>query len=130
MLNLIEPRSLRSVWPIVRHGLDVVVQKNRVDWIPEDVYHALKSGTAALHFSGEGSFLVTCLNVNDYTDNRELHIWIAYSADESRNVIDEGLELLKAMAKNAGATRITFDSPRKGWERRYTMITATYEVSL
>ncbi len=129
MLNLVHPSQLRKVWPIIRCGLEDVARKNEVDWIPEDVYHSVKSGVAAVHLAESGSFLVTCLNRNQYTNDPELHIWIARNVGGS-DVITEGLELLRAMATNAGARRITFDSPRNGWERRYNRITAVYEVPL
>lgn len=129
MLRLIHPSELHSVWPIVRDGLSEVANRNHVDWIQEDVYHAIKSGGSALHLSEDGSFLVTCLNQNVYTGNRELHIWVARSCGNG-DIIDEGLELLRSMARNSGAVKITFDSPRKGWERRYNLITAVYEVPL
>lgn len=56
-----------------------------------------------------------------------LHIWLAYNA-EGQDVYAEGMELIQATAQRMGAHKITFGSPRKGWAKRFTAITTTYEI--
>lgn len=98
------------------------------DWIPEDVYHAIKAGTAACHLSGDG-LLITTLTRAEFSGTRALHVWIVHNTG-GPDVIDANLPLLRAMAHRAGATKITFGSPRIGWAKRFPLVSATYEVPL
>ena len=45
-------------------------------------------------------------------------------------MIDAGVDLLRAAAARGGFTRITFGSSRKGWAKRFPLISATYEITL
>lgn len=47
-----------------------------------------------------------------------------------QDAFTEGLDLIRQMARKAGATRITFGSPRMGWAKKFKLVSATYEVSL
>lgn len=101
------------------------------DWIKEDVYHAIKSGSAACHVamsdSGYAGLMVSCLSTAEFSGRRALHVWIAHNAGDAC-VIEAGLDLLRQTARSAQIDRITFASPRKGWAKRYPLLTATYEV--
>jgi hypothetical protein len=100
------------------------------DWIAEDVYHAIKSGVAACHVAqtegGYAGCLITTLRHAEFSHTPALHVWIAHST--GGDVFEQGLPMLKQMAQHAGAARITFGSPRKGWAKRYPLVTAIYEV--
>lgn len=123
--QLIPPARLRDVWDTVKAGL---AQMPADDWIPEDVYHEIRSGRAALHMFGEG-FLVLQQARTDYTHLPVLHVWLAYKADgEDRR--DQVESLIRATAAKMGAHKITLGSPRKGWAKRYPLLTATYEIPL
>ncbi|MFD0738231.1 hypothetical protein ACFQZQ_02865 [Lysobacter koreensis] len=127
-LLLTHPDSLRSVWTDVRAGLE---QMPAEDWIAEDVYHAIKTGDAALHIAvgdaGFAGFLIMLKRQTEFTKQPTLHIWLAYNHGGA-DVIAAGESLIKQTAANIGATKITFGSPRLGWAKRYPLVTATYEI--
>ena len=50
--------SLHACWPVVRKGLERILAKSKVGWIPEDVYAALRNGKAMLVFGREGPHVV------------------------------------------------------------------------
>lgn len=97
------------------------------------MYHAIKAGHAACHYalneSGFAGLLVTTKAISEFSRTPSIHVWIAHNASDA-DVIEGGLALLRDMAQQAGATRITFASPRVGWAKRHKLISATYEVSL
>lgn len=86
-----------------------------------------------MHFAHQdGKFLgllVTTMQVDEYSGDKALHVWIAHNRGE-QDVIEAGLEMLKAMAAAAGAKCITFGSPRKGWLKRHKILMVTYEIEL
>jgi hypothetical protein len=65
----------------------------------------------------------------EFSGQQSLHVWIAHNAGDA-DVLEAGISLLRQMANHAGAARITFGSPRKGWAKKFPMIHATYEVPL
>lgn len=129
-LVVIAPAQLRAVWNQIRAGLDSMPAE---DWIAEDVYHAIKSGGAALYVAYEGAeyagFMVVQLRNAEFSGTPFLHVWLAYNQG-SADVIWGGETFLRHLAAQSNATRISFGSPRKGWAKRYPLISATYEVSL
>lgn len=128
--QLIPPAALRAVWPEVKQGLATMPPD---DWIAEDVYHAIRSGESALYVfteAGEFSgFVVLRRLVAEFSGQVSCHVWLAYSkSDRDAYLAAEGV--IKATAKQMGASRITFSSPRTGWAKRYPLLSATYEIPL
>jgi DNA-binding transcriptional LysR family regulator len=117
MLRVIDPKHLSAEWERVRAGLVEVKKATTDDWLPEDVYMALRQGHAVLYI-GEGAaheylgFLVLRL-VPTHHDKR-LEIWCAYSAT-STPLMRRFLPHIKAVARNAGAGLISFTSAREEW---------------
>lgn len=130
---LITPDKLRQAWPTVRASLDEVQSKSPEDWIAEDVYHAVKSGAAALHLAMEGGelagVLITTVTLAEFSGRRFLHVWVAHNLGDS-DVIDAGLDMLRQMAKASGAEMITFGSKRPGWKSRHKLVNAIYGIDL
>lgn len=121
--QLIPPARLRDVWDKVKAGLAIMPAD---DWIAEDVYHEVRSGKAALYMFGDG-FLVLQKSETQYSNLPVLHVWLAYNA-EGQDVYADGMGLIQHLAAQMGAHKITFGSPRKGWAKRFPLITATYEI--
>lgn len=130
---LVTPEALRGHWPMVRQSLDAVRSASEADWIAEDVYHAIKSGSAACHIgvgdTGYLGCLITTLTQTEFSRQPEFHVWIVHSVGDA-DVFAAGLGLVRAMAKAAGARRITFGSSRSGWAKRFPLVTATYEIPM
>lgn len=127
---LIHPDGLRAVWPDVRAGLETMPKD---DWIPEDVFHAIKSGESALYIgmrdTGYCGFFVLRKLLGEFSRDPILHCWLAYNHGDA-SVYDEAADFMRAQAKQMGAKRLTFGSPRPGWGKRYACTTATYEIPL
>lgn len=111
-LKLIQPEELQSVWPAVRRYLENVQHYDT--WIPEDVYHAIKSRQAVLYTVDGGCLIVKSLR-DQYSNEPYLHVWIAYS--DNVGAIENCLSQVDAIAKSLGITRITCNSTRPGFER-------------
>lgn len=118
-LKYIHPDSLHTHWEQVRPGLVKVKEHSGDTWLPEDVYMAIKSGKSTLHIGSlnekYAGFIV--LTPSSSYDGAVLHIWATYSEAKDFCVFTHGIEQLKQFATNLNAKRITFLSPRKGWER-------------
>src|SRR5690606_25759718 len=123
--QLIHPANLRRVWPQVRAGLDTMPSD---DWIAEDVYHAIKTGDAALYVA-DGAFFVLRRIVAEFSGNVSCHVWLAYNASGA-DTYDAATDLVRVVAKQMGATRITFGSPRPGWAKRFPLVEATYQIPM
>lgn len=131
--RLVPPVALRQHWPRIQSSLCAVRAKTSNDWIPEDVYHSIKSGESACHLAYDGEryagLLVSKISVAEFSGTRSLFVWIAHNEGDA-DVIEAGVDMLRDMAGRANASRITFGSPRPGWAKRFPLITATYEVPL
>jgi DNA-binding transcriptional LysR family regulator len=117
MLRAIEPKHLAAEWERVRVGLVEVKKATTDDWLPEDVYMALRQGQAVLYL-GEGAaraylgFLV--LRMAPTHHSKRLEIWCAYSATKTP-LMQHFWPHIKAVARNAGADSIGFGSARE-WD--------------
>lgn len=129
----INPAHLHADWPLIRTSLEAVKAKCGNRWIPEDVYHLLKTNHSVLHMAYEAGeyagLIVTTKTACEFSGEPELHVWIAHNVGD-RNVIESGMEFLRQMARSAGVTRVTFDSPRLGWSKVHELESATYRVRL
>jgi len=114
----INPVNLHHVWPRIREGLEKVRANTSENWLPEDIYAAIKAGISHLHVGMLGEryegFIVTTPSVA--ADGPVLHIWACYSAADI-GLLDDGIEQIETWAVAMNAKRITFHSPRKGWDK-------------
>lgn len=103
--------QIRSVWPMVKPMLNLLLEAcpDADTWIPEDVYHAVKSGTAHLHVACDHACMVLQVLKNPYTGIPYLHVWIAYS--RVLGAIAHVLPELERLARSVNADRITCHSP-------------------
>lgn len=109
----VPPGELKLYWGKVKEVLERLSSVSD-GWIPEDVYAFLISGQATLYVN-DGDWKGFCILqlVPDYSQKR-LHVWIAQTTDDPKAYMAE----VEMLARQIGASRITFDSPRKGWVRR------------
>lgn len=136
-LRPIEPRDISFEWDRVRAGLLIVKRATSDDWLPEDVYMAIKTGDAAL-FIGEdehGDYLgfVVLKLVNTFHSKR-LDIWAAYCSGK-QPAIRLYLPKIKELAQRAGASGIGFSSARPEWLKAaprfgFKPVQTTYELSI
>jgi len=112
-LIAVPPSDVASYWPAVRKELDRLSRRGTDGWIPEDVYLLLRTNAATLYVQdGVEGFAILQLFPN-YSGKR-LHIWIACLKDDPLRFMDE----IVALARQYGASKITYESPRAGWAKR------------
>lgn len=132
-LIIVKPAELRAHWPVISAALDSVIEATSPDWIKEDVYHRIKTGAAFAHLIchlGEyRSLFILTEECEEFSGTSSVHIWIAHNTGDSDSY-DFGLEQIKQIARASGVTRLTLESPRPGWGKRFRLVSATYEVSL
>jgi hypothetical protein len=126
-LEFINPADLHNCWFSIRQGLEVVLERTGEDYLPEDVYAAIKAGTAYLYVFDTG-FTVLVNSKAPYTNEPVLFVWIAYHATHE-DLQEEFYAELKKMAKTIGASKITWNSPRR-WERRSGAKLVAYSYEL
>ena len=111
---MIQPNEIRNVWNWVRQGLLHVQKKSPEKWIPEDIYADLIYQKSMLWFFAEEKEPVGFAVLQPRQE--ALHVWAAYAAKTQQ--LNRAFEIIKKIAKEGQAKRITFDSWRKGWERK------------
>lgn len=137
MLRVIEPKQLAGEWERVRAGLVEVKKATNDDWLPEDVYMAIRTGQAVLYLgTGDAGeylgFLV--LRLVAATHSTKMEIWCAYAVP-GVSVMRRFLPHIKAVARNAGVSGILFSSARQEWAaaaRRlgFAPASVSYELNL
>jgi hypothetical protein len=110
-LKYIHPTDLRQVWSQIKPSLEDMAKRSI--WIVEDAYCDLKEGRANLYLTIEDKYFTGYIITQTLGD--KLHIWAAYN--NKNDVLVDGLEAVKELAKEQGLSEITFISPRKGWDR-------------
>jgi hypothetical protein len=117
MLRHIDAKSLVFEWDRVRAGLIEVKAATTDDWLPEDVYLALKTGGASLYVGEDkdGDYLgfVVLKQVPTFHASK-VEIWCAHSAT-SVPLMRTFFPLIQDLARNAGAEKISFSSARPEW---------------
>lgn len=118
-LKHIPPAELYKWWEVVKPGLVEVQKYGRDGWLIEDVYLAIKNGASQLHIGIREKYYRGFIVTTGLPGFRGpvLHIWATYT-NSKEDEIGAFWESLIEMAKGAGFKRMTFHSPRKGWERR------------
>ena len=110
-LKYIHPTDLRQVWSQIKPSLEDMAKRSI--WIVEDAYCDLKEGRANLYLTIEDKYFTGYIITQTLGD--KLHIWAAYN--NKNDVLVDGLEAVKELAKEQGLSEITFISPRKGWDK-------------
>jgi hypothetical protein len=137
MLRVIEPKNLAAEWDRVRAGLVEVKKATTDDWLPEDVYMALRQAQASLYIGigAGGEYLgFVVLRLLPTFHGSKVEVWCAHSASK-RPALRVFLPHVKAIAANNGATRISFSSARPEWEAvavrlGFTPKQVSYELTL
>lgn len=114
----IKAEELHSEWAFIKQGLQVILEKTKDRWLPEDIYWLIKQNSiwAYVVFDEGVRVGVVLLQLNNGWDGKELYIFGGWNAGE-KDVIEFSMsEILKA-GKYAGAKRLKMQSNRRGFER-------------
>lgn len=115
-LTYIHPDNLHDHWDFVKEGLTRIHNRSTDRWKHEDIYWMLKAGNYSLHLVEENKGFVILQLVRGW-DGPEMFVFCAYIVP-GNDVMEESLNAVKDIAKQAGARRVRFQSMRKGWEKR------------
>lgn len=127
----VSPQELHDTWPLIKPGLEEVIKKIDAEWIAEDVYSALQSGTSTLHLgynSDEYEGFIVLTPTPDY-EGTTLFIWCVYSPTNT-NVLERYWPDIEQMARKISARKVRFSSPRKGWAKMFKCVTMIYEKEI
>ena len=116
ILHYIPKDQLRQHWEYIRHGLEIVRSKGHTDYIAEDVYCDCFEQRSML-FMGIVDNKPVGFVVLQPIGNR-LHVWAAWSLLNDEALFMQAFQEIQAIAKQGGKTKVTFNSERRGWERR------------
>lgn len=112
----IEPQQLRGWWESIKPALEKIRSRGNDGWIVEDVY---------TDCFNQKSLLFVLIENNRYAGffvlqpmGETLHVWAAYSLENSYEVVENALKYIKGMAAQANVKYLTFSSHRRGWDRR------------
>lgn len=108
----VKPENLRDIWFVVRAGLETILTKSPEDWIPEDVYTAIKTHDAMLFMAVEDKSLVGGAIVRPR--GKTLFAWAVWGEAGHRS---EAIAGLKEIARNTKCSEILFETKRAGWDR-------------
>ena len=125
-MNPVPVESLRTAWPVIRPLLEKLAKDTQQSWIAEDVYREVIQGTARL-FLVDGGVLVTIPKVEEFTNAQVLHVWCGIGDGHD---YESSLEALKEHAREFGFSKITFESNREGWKKRFPMESIRYRIEL
>jgi len=106
--------------------LDKLAKDTTQNWIAEDIYKEVSQGTARL-FLVEGGVLVTIPQVEEFTNAKVLHVWCGIGEGHD---YEASLEQLKEHAREFGFAKITFESNRAGWKKRFPVESIRYRIEL
>jgi hypothetical protein len=116
ILHYIPKDNLRQHWEYVRHGLELVRARGHNEWLPEDVYCDCYENRSML-FVGIIDNKPVGFVILQPIGNR-LHVWASWSTINDMTLFMQAFQEIQAIAKQGGKTKVTFNSERKGWERR------------
>ena len=102
--DFIEPvlTDIRSTWNKVRPGIESILADNPdLTYIPEDVYSECVNERAFLYTSSVG-FLILTMEVDRFTKDKTLLLWIAYTYNKGGHEWPAHEEWFNNLAKEIG----------------------------
>jgi hypothetical protein len=94
--------DIRKCWNVIKTGiLDILEENPHLTYIPEDVYSECVNERAFLYTSPVG-FLVLTTEVDQFTKDKTLLLWIAYTYNKGGHNWLNHEEWFNNLAKEAG----------------------------
>lgn len=119
MLRAIPATEISFEWDRVRAGLVEVKKATTDDWLPEDVYMAIKTGGASLYVGEDqhGDYLgfIVLMLVKTFHGSK-VEIWCAHSATPAP-LMRTFWPQIQDIARQTGANKIGFSSAREEWQQ-------------
>lgn len=124
--------ELRSVWPALQYGLEMVRTSNGEPWIVEDVYAALLHGRAHLYIFEDADGEIEGFGIFEVIHfpsefKPRLNVWIGWSKHPAQGWM--GVALAKEIARVAGIESIVFATTQESsWTKKFKKLHTWYEV--
>ena len=100
--ELPKPADIRQCWDKIKPGIVEIIKENPyLTYIPEDVYSECVNERAFLYTSSVG-FLILTLEVDRFTKDKTLLLWIAYTYEKGGHEWLAHDEWFNDLAKEAG----------------------------
>ena len=119
VLSRVAEDDLQFVYEDIKEKLRYIIKKSYSDWVPADIYVALKNEEAYLYVGYEEDrnvgFIITSVQQN-HGGGPTLFIWAAWQ-DPKHDNTKQGFNLLEKLAEELQADNIEFQTSRKGWEK-------------
>ena len=97
-----EVADIRVEWDNVKPGIEAILAASpQLTFLPEDVYSECVNGRATLLVSPAG-FLVLTTEIDTFTNDKTLLIWIAYTYVRGANNWLDHVEWFETIAHNLG----------------------------
>ena len=117
-IDFVEPvlTDIRSTWNTVKPGIKQILRDNpSLTFIPEDVYSECVNERAFLFTSPTG-FLVFTIEVDRYTKDKTLYMWLAYTYDIGGHQWIAHEQWMESVAKELDCKFIEAQSNVPGFE--------------
>ena len=117
-IDFVEPvlTDIRSTWNTVKPGVKQILRDNpSLTFIPEDVYSECVNERAFLFTSPKG-FLVLTIEVDRYTKDKTLYMWLAYTYDIGGHQWIAHEQWMESVAKELDCKFIEAQSNVPGFE--------------
>ena len=102
--------NIRKCWDKVKPGIVEILKNNpTLTFIPEDVYSECVNENAYLFTSPKG-FLVFTIEIDRYTKDKTLYMWIAYTYTKGANQWVAHVDWLNHVAESFGCSYIEAQS--------------------
>jgi len=129
--------DVRVAYERIEQDLHKIRKKSYADWIPADIYAALKIGNADLFIGYEkdyyAGFIITSF-IQDSGGQPTLFLWATYQ-NPKFNHKDNGFIFLDKLAEECNVSAVEFHSSRKGWTKAakrhgYEPVTQVYRKEM
>ena len=122
MLQQINPLQLSAVWYQIKEGVEEILDYLNYSslqelWIPEDVYTSIRIGESILLLSDDG-FVIVQIKNDRFTGQKQFFVWLAYTFDPSRNIMEETQPYLENLARQWDCQMMQFSSNRPGFRKK------------
>lgn len=142
VLTPVKSTGLHIYWPFLERGLNDIIRKTHPDWLPPDVYMALRAEAATAVIVSRGTrllgFIVWHKQERVFSHILDIFVWAAWAlplrerlpGDDIEEAVWRGIEYLRELKLTLAAKRDIAISSRKGLCKKYGLkpLFTTYEV--
>jgi hypothetical protein len=107
----LEPCNIRELWDVIKPGIEAIKAEwpEQCTWRVEDVYAAVIAERAVLYAKEDG-FAICSISTDEYSNDSDLFIWIAYAYEPGHNLIEKYLQSFIEVARRLGCKGVITDS--------------------